>query len=294
MKARGTLRRLLLSVLTAGMLLQGTMAAQAAIPSAGGSQVQRAGAAAIDYSNVSEGYVMVSYGQNNGKRVKAQVKGPSTTYTYDIQPNGQWEALPLSDNNGGYTVTVFENVEGTSYATIASASFNVSLNDPFRPFLYSNQYVNYAAAPNTVNTAASLCSGKGGELEKVDAVYTYVISNISYDTALAASVSSGYLPVLDNVLARRQGICFDYAALMAGMLRSQGVPTKLVVGYAGSVYHAWISVWTAADGWIEGVIYFDGNNWHRMDPTFASTGGQSQQIMQYIGNGSNYSAKYFY
>ena len=31
---------------------------------------------------------------------------------------------------------------------------------------------------------------------------------------------------------------------MTGMLRSQGIPSKLVVGYAGTAYHAWISVWT--------------------------------------------------
>ena len=26
------------------------------------------------------------------------------------------------------------------------------------------------------------------------------------------------------------------------MLRAQGIPTKLVIGYAGNVYHAWNSV----------------------------------------------------
>ena len=39
-----------------------------------------------------------------------------------------------------------------------------------------------------------------------------------------------------------------------------------------------------------GAIYFDGVNWQRMDPTFASSGTSSE----FIGNGSNYSAKYFY
>ena len=81
---------------------------------------------------------------------------------------------------------------------------------------------------------------------------------------------------------------------MTGMLRSQGVPTKLVVGYAGSVYHAWINVWSAEEGWIDGVIFFDGTSWKRMDPTFASSGNSSSDIMDYIGNGANYVAKYFY
>ena len=79
---------------------------------------------------------------------------------------------------------------------------------------------------------------------------------------------------------------------MTGMLRSQGVPTKLVIGYAGDVYHAWINVYSKSTGWVDGVIYFDGVKWQRMDPTFAANGGSG--IMDYIGNGTNYSGKYYY
>jgi len=102
------------------------------------------------------------------------------------------------------------------------------------------------------------------------------------------------LPVLDTVLADKKGICFDYASLMTAMLRSQGVPCKLVIGYAGSAYHAWISVWSETDGWVNAAIYFDGNTWQRMDPTFASSGKQSSTIMKYIGDGSHYTEKYIY
>jgi hypothetical protein len=38
----------------------------------------------------------------------------------------------------------------------------------------------------------------------------------------------------------------------------------------------------------------DDYEWKLMDPTFASSGKQSREIMQYIGNGSNYKAKYSY
>ena len=81
---------------------------------------------------------------------------------------------------------------------------------------------------------------------------------------------------------------------MTGMLRSQSVPCKLVVGYAGEVYHAWISVYTEKDGWIDNAIYFDGTTWKRMDPTFAASGNRSETIMKYIGDGTNYTVKYLY
>jgi transglutaminase-like putative cysteine protease len=99
---------------------------------------------------------------------------------------------------------------------------------------------------------------------------------------------------LDDVLTRGKGICFDYAALMTGMLRSQGIPTKLVLGYAGEVYHAWITVYSEETGWIANIITFDGHTWNLMDPTFTATGGQGSNVLQFIGDGSNYSALFLF
>jgi hypothetical protein len=47
-------------------------------------------------------------------------------------------------------------------------------------------------------------------------------------------------------------------------------------------------------GWVNGIIYFDGKSWKLMDPTFASSGNSSSSIMQFIGNGSNYQVRYKY
>ena len=111
----------------------------------------------------------------------------------------------------------------------------------------------------------------------------------------AKNPPKGYVPDIDEVLEAKKGICFDYASLMSAMLRSQGVPVKLVVGYTSTgIYHAWINVWSEEDGWVEGIIYFDGKIWKLMDPTFASSGKQSAAIMKYIGNGANYKEKFLY
>lgn len=263
------------------------------LPVASGTAVEAKGNVRIDYSNISDGYVMVRYGAANSKRMKVQVAGPETTYTYDL-PASAWITFPLSDGNGGYKVTVLQNTQGKKYAVLASVSFSVELEDKFAPFVRPNQYVDYADAENTVKKAGELTAGVDDPLEKVAKIYDYVVKTLTYDAKKAANVKSGYLPVLDDVLAAKTGICFDYASLMAGMLRSQGVPCKLVVGYAGKAYHAWISVWTEETGWIDGVIFFDGAQWQRMDPTFASSGKGSEAIMKYIGDGSHYTTKYLY
>lgn len=269
----------------------------AAVPSyltceASGSKVKSAAKAVIDYSNTADGYVMVQYTAATEAKLKAQVKGPTTTYTYNLKPQ-TWVTFPFSDGNGEYTVAVFENVSGTKYANVVSQKMSVSMKDEFAPFLRPNQYVDHSVAPKTVAKAAELCTGKAAVLDKVSAVYEYVVKNFSYDKELAKTVKSGYLPVLDTVLDKKKGICFDYAAVMTGMLRSQGVPCKLVVGYAGTAYHAWISVYSES-GWVNGAIYFDGTTWQRMDPTFASSAKESAEILKYIGDGNNYTAKYFY
>ncbi len=265
-------------------------------PVASGTQTQSSGQATIDYSNAKDGYVMVK--ASSSKKLMVRVFGPSyavdeTKYTYTL-PSGEWTTFPLSDGNGSYKVTVYENVSGTSYSTVLSASFSVTLTDEFAPFLRPNQYVNYENATNSIEKAAELTQNVTDPLEKVAKIYDYVVNNLTYDKKKASTVQSGYLPDLDETLASGKGICFDYAALMVGMLRSQDVPCKLVVGYAGKAYHAWVSVWTEESGWVDGAIFFDGSTWQRMDPTFISSGKNSAAIQKYVGNGSNYNAMYLY
>lgn len=265
----------------------------AGIPEASGTAVEANDSVIIDFSNTEDGYVMVDYTQDTGNLLKVQVAGPYTTYLYDLDKD-VWTTFPLSDGDGGYKVTVYESMPNEKYATVLSASFDVALASEFAPFLHSNQYVNYSDAVNTIAKTAELTAGTTDTLEKVERIYDYVTKNVSYDTQKAASIQTGYLPVLDDVLAEKRGICFDYAALMAGMLRSCKIPCKLVVGYAGNAYHAWISVWTEESGWVDEVIWFDGSMWHRMDPTFASANNGSSAVMEFIGDGNNYTAKYQY
>jgi len=256
-------------------------------PSASGTATKSNAEALIDYSNISDGYVMAKFTQDPGVKLKVQVTGPSTTYTYNVKPY-EWTVFPLSDGNGSYTVKLFRNVVDNRYSTVLTAGFNVSMKNEFAPFLRPNQYVNYENEPLTCDAASKAVSDGASMIEKVKAVYSFVVNNISYDYEKAATVSSGYLPDLDQILMSRRGICFDYAALMAGMLRSLGVPCKLVIGYAGVEYHAWISVWSEETGWIDGAIFFNGSTWQNMDPTFAAT-GSADSI-----NKITYTSKYVY
>lgn len=72
-----------------------------------------------------------------------------------------------------------------------------------------------------------LSASANDDLEVIENVYNYIITNFTYDYDKAASVQSGYLPDVDDVLASQTGICFDYAAVMASMLGVSGFPPAL-------------------------------------------------------------------
>lgn len=268
-------------------------------PSAPGTAVQQNSSAVIDYSNAKDGYIMIKWtGGSTSSKIKVLIKGPNNSedYNYNLRTDGSYDTFPLSDGNGQYSVRVYKQVSGTKYSPVLTAKVSAQLTDEFAPFIRPNQYVNYSDDSKAVAKAAEIIQekGAGDNLSKTEAIYDWVVNNLSYDTAKAASVQSGYLPDIDVTLAEKKGICFDYASLMAAMLRSQNVPVKLVVGWTGSQYHAWINVWSESDGWVEGMIYFNGQNWELMDPTFASSGKQSKRTMEYIGDGKNYKARFLY
>ena len=261
-------------------------------PEASGERIAENDRAIIDYSHMEDGYVMVLYTADKNCRLKARVEN-KTTYTYNLT-KGEWSVFPLTDENGTYQIRVYENTSGSSYALAMATELEVTLADEFAPFLRPNQYVDFSDSTKAVEIAWELTKDIDNPLGKVEVIYNYVVKELSYDNEKARTVKSGYIPVLDEVLEAKKGICFDYASLMTAMLRSQGIPCKMVFGHTGGAYHAWISVWTEDTGWVDGVIFFDGVAWHRLDPTFASYDNQSDAIMKYIGNGKNYKEKYFY
>lgn len=258
-----------------------------------GVSVQKNDKATVDASNLAEGYLLIQYTGGKDVRTRVQII-KDNTYTYDINNAGNEEIFPLTEGNGKYTIKVYENTSGTKYATAYSCTVDLKLRDEFLPFLYPNQFVNYNSNSQVVSAANTLVQGTSTELEKLTKIYNYVVGSFSYDYALAKTVQSGYVPDVDAVLAKKSGICFDYASVMAAMLRSQGIPCKLVIGYAGNAYHAWINVYIDGEGWIDNAIYFDGQDWSLMDPTYVSSANRSSSVMQFVTDESNYSEKFAY
>jgi hypothetical protein len=262
------------------------------VPSADGTLETHNDVASIDYSNSSNGYIGVKY-SGTCPKVKLRITGSDqVVYTYDLTDT-DYEFFPLTSGDGDYTVTIYENISGNDYSTCLFENISVTLTDELGPSLYPNQYVNFTASSKAVAKAAELAEGASSDLDVVSAVYDYITENITYDYDMASDPPTGYVSDIDEVLESGTGICLDYAALMAAMLRSQQIPTRLEVGYAKDAYHAWISVYIADVGWLNGIVEFDGNTWTLVDPTFGATSADSS-LKKFIGDGSNYTLQKIY
>ncbi|MCL1796589.1 MAG: transglutaminase-like domain-containing protein, partial [Clostridia bacterium] len=120
-------------------------------------------------------------------------------------------------------------------------------------------YVWFTDESALVQKSIELCAGATDNYEKINILYGFVSEHMLYDYIKAVSITPPYLPDTDETLRTGRGICFDFAVLLAGMLRVQGIPTQLVIGKLLSnnspMDHAWNKV------------FLDGN-WLMVDPTF--------------------------
>lgn len=245
------------------------------IPTADGTAEIGNDAVTVDISNIEKGYIMAAY-HGAAAQVNVQLTGPDgVTYLYFISEKDTYTAMPLSSGDGSYLIDIYEQMDGDIYSNLMSDVIDVTLENEFMPFLYSNQFVYFTEDTRAIQKGNELAQGCDTDLDVTTAVYHFVVSSTEYDYEKAATVTSPYYPDVDETMDSGKGICFDYSALMCTMLRTQGIPCKLNIGYANDIYHAWISVYLKSIGWVDNLIQFDGENWSMMDPTMASTGGDS-------------------
>ncbi len=258
-----------------------------------GTEVFTCGSGSIDYSNAAEGYISVTYTGGSDSAKLRMICGKQT-YDHDIAL-GKADYFPLSCGSGSYTLQLYEHAEGKMYSLLIDKTVKLNVASETEMFLLPNHYVKFDKGSAAVAKSAELCAGKSGTVEKLAAVFTWLTDNVTYDKELAKTVRSGYCPDPDRTLAAKKGICFDYASLLCAMMRAQGVPTRLAVGYAATdIYHAWNEVYTEETGWITPQLLLKSKGYNIVDATFYASAADKDKISDYISNAGNYSAIYYY
>lgn len=237
----------------------------------------------LNTSKLDKGVVTVSYAVPADKRVKVMITKDGNSYTYNLYASQPAETFPLQQGNGTYKVSVLENTSGNKYKVLTSANVELNLSNANAVYLSSVQNVKWSSSDKAIVKANQLTQGLTTDEAKVKAIYNYIVANVKYDNTLAATVTSDYIPNNDNTLLSKKGICYDYASLFAAMLRSQGIPAKLVMGNTSyvSTYHAWNEVLL-------------NGKWVTIDTTVDAGLSKSSKETALFKTASKYSAAKFY
>jgi len=221
----------------------------------------------IDSDNSEEGYISVKFNTGSQKKIKLLIQSGDTKYYYNLSNGESYVNFPLQMGNGTYKVAIYENTSGTKYKKLKSTSFKVELESEYKVYLNSIQEIDFddedgavllaeqmkVAATLEKRTLTGDLTAELTDAELVELYYAYVVENIMYDYDKINNLEYNYLPDNDITLIEGSGICYDYSSLLASMLRSQGVPTKLIKGYTTwtSVYHAWNEIYLESEGrWV--------------------------------------------
>ena len=236
------IKRPLLAVLLAAAMFFCSLFVSALVwPEESGQKLVTGGKLSVDAGNASLGYIRVK-SKASKKRLKLRIAYGKETLTYDLNNEGNFEIFPLQGGSGKYAVTLYEQASGKKYSQAGKVSVSAKMDDELAPFLLPNQYVNYTPDTPAVALSMELCEGLETETQKYEAVCGYFShKNIGYDYMKAVTVTGGTLPDIEDCLKKKMGICQDLAALAVCMLRVQGIHARLVIGYADSTYHAWVT-----------------------------------------------------
>lgn len=103
--------------------------------------------------------------------------------------------------------------------------------------------------------------------EKATAIQAYLISNYRY--SLDAPLAEQDQPLEEFLFSRKTGYCEHYATAMVIMLRTVGIPARLVTGFLATEWNEYGNYYVVrqqdAHAWVE--VYLPHSGWIRMDPT---------------------------
>lgn len=215
----------------------------------------------IDKSEANQGTLKVLYHNSDVTKAKLLISKDGQKTYYNLSNSNEYDVFSLQLGNGDYQIAIYENVYSTKYRKVYDDTVSVTIKEEDKTNIYvkANSTVRYTEESKAAKLAKELTKDAKSDEEKAKIIHDYIIENITYDYNKAKKLSSSYVPDIDAVLADGKGICYDYAAVYAGMLRSVGVQVKLIKGYSAvtTAYHAWNQV------------YLDGR-WVIVDATYDS------------------------
>lgn len=165
---------------------------------------------------------------------------------------------------GASYIVVSTRPQTTAAALVAAGPVPDELPDDF-----AQRYLQLPAiADRVVDLAAALTADQPTIYGKVRALEQWLGANTRYSLDIP-ELPPGADSVEQFLFEDRIGFCEQIASSLAVMLRSQGVPARVAVGYAGGTKRRFSDEYDVAGSdahaWVE--VWFPGLGWEAFDPT---------------------------
>ncbi len=130
---------------------------------------------------------------------------------------------------------------------------------------YTRSTLYWQTTGSVADEARKVTDQSAPVINNVKAIYADVIAKLSYnENKIKFNIRQGSAKALANPT---NVVCLEYADLMVAMLRSQGIPARMPIGYA---YSGSLKTSSAVDdslhAWVE--AYVPGIGWMTIDPTW--------------------------
>jgi transglutaminase-like putative cysteine protease len=133
-----------------------------------------------------------------------------------------------------------------------------------------------ALDPRVPRLAAQITGSASNDFDKAAAMENYLRTHFGYTLQLPQTKVRD--PIANFLFERKQGHCEYFASAMAVMLRTLGIPSRVVNGFRSDEFNDLTGNYVVrakdAHSWVE--AYFPGYGWQTFDPTPAGGGGSPQ------------------
>ena len=149
----------------------------------------------------------------------------------------------MTEGTGDYRIRFLKKKNSTSYTLLHQFYIKME-EDTNTKYLVSTQQVPFEDSKHLQMLKDTL---KSQQFTFKKSAVNYATGMVKYDTKKAEEVSGqtmfNYKLDIDETIENQKGICIDKSVLLASILRSEGIPTKVIHGYRGDEWHSWVEIY---------------------------------------------------
>src|SRR3984957_13505027 len=183
--------------------------------------------------------------------------------------NGTYRAVEIdtggavSDMDAEHPVSIYE--ADSDISSPAAADLRQATGNPPQ---FSFSYLQLPALDLRIpQLARQITASASNNYDKAEALERYLLSHYSYTLQLQRAPLSD--PIANFLFVRKQGHCEYFASSMAVMLRTLGIPSRVVNGFRSDEFNDLTGNYVVrakdAHSWVE--AYFPAYGWQTFDPT---------------------------